>query len=184
MILESIDEELIQSHRSGDNAATALLVQRHLARVRNFVFQLVLNHETANELTQEVFVNVLRSINGFRGESTFETWLHRVALNAAYKFLQRERRYQKFLDDDLKQRDTATSLRPDARLLEAEQQVRITKALGTLNPELRAAIVLTAIQGMSAIEAAELEGCPVGTIYWRIHEARRLLQTELKDWIE
>ena len=183
-ILESTDEELIESHQRGDDAARALLVQRHLARVRNFLFQLVLNHDAADELTQEVFVNVLRGLNGFRGEAAFSTWLHRVALNAAYKFLKRARRYQEFIDNDLKQKEAAISAKPEARLMETEQQVRITQALGTLSPQLRAAIVLTAMQGMSAIEAAELEECPVGTIYWRIHEARRLLQTELKGWIE
>ena len=184
--MEQTDDDLIRAYLSGHGSAADQLVRRHLPRVRSLLFQLVLNHDWADELTQEVFVNVLHGLRGFRGESSFETWLHRVTLNAASRASQRERRrhHRPLSEFGPKAEEATAADRPDARLLERERQDRVTVALGTLSPQLRAAIVLTVMQGLSAVEAAELEGCPVGTMYWRIHEARRRLRTELKDWIE
>lgn len=180
--LERTDSELIQSIRNGDGPAADELVRRHLARVRNLVFQLVLNHDAADDVTQDVFARVLRGLPSFRGQSLFVTWLHRIAVNVSYAFLRQSGRRQSvpLPEESI---DGAVSS-PDSTLIELEQKNRITVALAQLTPQLRTAIVLTVMQGMSAIEAAEIEECPVGTMYWRIHEARRRLRHELKDWME
>ena len=180
--LERTDSELIQAIRNGDGPAADELVRRHLARVRNLVFQLVLNHDAADDVTQDVFARVLRGLPSFRGQSLFVTWLHRIAVNVSYAFLRQSGRRQSvpLPEESI---DGAVSS-PDSSLIEVEQKNRITVALAQLTPQLRTAIVLTVMQGMSAIEAAEIEECPVGTMYWRIHEARRRLRHELKDWME
>ena len=180
--MERTDLELIQAFRGGDRVAADELVRRHLARVRNLVFQLVLNNDVADDLTQDVFARALRGLETFRGQSSVATWLHRIALNVAYQFLrQNHRRGTSQLPLDSIDGSMAA---PHARLIELEGNDRVATALGRLTPSLRAAIVLTAMQGLSAIEAAEIEECSVGTMYWRVHEARRRLRDDLKDWIE
>ena len=161
---------------------TVGLTSRHLARVRHLVFQLVLNNDVADDLTQDVFARALRGLDAFRGQSSMTTWLHRIALNVTYGYLRRSgRRETSELPAESIDSETAG---PHVPLIEAEGKDRIAAALGRLTPSLRAAIVLTVMNGLSAIEASEIEECSAGTMYWRIHEARRRLRDDLKDWIE
>lgn len=179
--MEPSDLELIQVIRTGDKIAADELVRRHLGRVRNLVFQLVLDHDAADDLTQDVFARMLQGLDSFRGHSTFPTWLHRIALNAAYSFLRQvDRRKTSTLTVD----STVVVAGPDWRLIESEQRDKVTAALGRLTPQFRAAIVLTVMQGLSAGEAAEIEGCSIGTMYWRVHEARARLRDELKELVQ
>ncbi len=182
-LLNRTDAELIEAHRRGETSAVDVLVARHLVRVRSLLFQLVLDRDTADELTQEVFVSVLRNLHSYRGEAAFSTWLHRIAINAARQATRRAR---------IRRSETAHVPRdingsvsaPVAELIRNEQRHGVQRALAKLSMPLRSAIVLTVMQGLSAGEAAEIEGCPVGTMYWRVHEARRLLREELKGLIE
>jgi len=105
--------------------------------------------------------------------------LHRIVLNVAYRALRNPKRArtQRLPEEAVAPPDTDT-------LVEGERRDRIAVALGNLAPSLRAALVLTVLQGYSAIEAAQLEGCSLGTFYWRVHEARRRLKLQLKDLIE
>lgn len=178
--MERTDLELIQAYRAGDAIAADDLVRRHLARVRNLVFQLVLNHDVADDLTQEVFTRAFRGLDSFRGQAAITTWLHRIAVNVAYRFLQTNRRYSSDVPDSIDRKQVS----PHANVIAVERKDRIAVALGRLSPQLRTAIVLTAMQGLTAVQAAEIEECSLGTMYWRIHEARRKLRDDLKDWFE
>jgi RNA polymerase sigma-70 factor, ECF subfamily len=177
------DAELIEAHRRGDATAVQVLVARHLARVRSLLFQLVLDRDEADELTQEVFVSVLRNLDGFRSDAAFGTWLHRIAVNAARQAARRARVRRSQIARAARDFNGETSV-PERELIRNEQRDGVQQALGKLSLPLRSAVVLTVMQGLSAGEAAEIEGCPVGTIYWRVHEARRLLRDELKGLIE
>lgn len=178
--MDRTDIELIQAFRAGDATAADELVQRHLPRVRNLVFQLVLNNDVAEDLTQDVFARAFRSLDKFRGQASLATWLHRITVNVAYRFLQtRPAGTNHDFPDSIDNRQH----RPDAGLIETEVKDQVTRALGRLSPSLRTAIVLTVMQGLTAVEAAEIESCSVGTMYWRIHEARRKLRDDLKDRI-
>ena len=181
--LNRTDAELIEAHRRGEASAVEVLVTRHLARVRNLLFQLVLDREEADELTQEVFVSVLRNLDGFRGESAFTTWLHRIAVNTARQAARRTKSKRNEVTRSARASHGEASA-PEAELIRSEQRDGVQQALAKLSLPLRSAVVLTVMQGLSAGEAAEIEGCPIGTMYWRIHEARRLLRDELKGWIE
>ncbi len=177
------DAELIEAHRRGDGSAAGVLVARHLGQVRSLLLQLVLDRDDADELTQEVFVSVLRNLDGFRGEAAFATWLHRIAVNAARQAVRRTRSRRS--ESDRAVRDSnGDSAAPEVELIRSEQRDRVRQALEKLSLPLRSAVVLTVMQGLSAGEAAEIEGCPIGTMYWRVHEARRLLREELKGLIE
>ncbi|MBS0205600.1 MAG: sigma-70 family RNA polymerase sigma factor [Planctomycetes bacterium] len=173
---------MIQSIRNGNGTAADELVRRHLARVRNLVFQLVLNHDAADDVTQDVFARALRGLPTFRGQSLFVTWLHRIAVNVSYAHLRQSGRRR--ADPLPEESMDVASTSPESAVIVAEEKDRVALALEQLPPQLRTAIVLTVMQGMSAIDAAEIEECPVGTMYWRIHEARRRLRHELKDWME
>ena len=177
------DAELIEAHRRGEAAAVEELVARHLARVRNLLFQLVLDRDEADELTQEVFVSVLRNLDGFRGESAFTTWLHRIAVNTARQAARRTRSKRNEVTRAARASHGEASA-PESELIRSEQRDGVQQALAKLSLPLRSAVVLTVMQGLSAGEAAEIEGCPIGTMYWRMHEARRLLRDALKGWIE
>lgn len=176
------DEELIEAHWRGEDAAVEVLVARHLGRIRSLLFQLVLDRDEADELTQDVFVSVARNLDRFRGEAAFGTWLHQIAVNTARQAARRTRTRRKELY--VQARSSATSATPDVDLIRSEQCDGVQRALAKLSLPLRSAVVLTVMQGLSAVEAAEIEGCPVGTMYWRVHEARRLLRDELKGLIE
>ena len=181
--LNRTDAELIEAHRRGDASAVEVLVARHLARVRSLLFQLVLDRDEADELTQEVFVSVLKNLDGFRGEAAFATWLHRIAVNTARQAVRRTRSRRIEHNGETPVSSGEASV-PEADLIRSEQRDRVQRALAKLSLPLRSAVVLTVMQGLSAGEAAEIEGCPVGTMYWRVHEARRLLRDELKGLIE
>ncbi len=181
--LNRTDAELIEAHRRGEASAVEVLVARHLARVRSLLFQLVLDRDEADELTQEVFVSVLRNLEGFRGESAFGTWLHRIAVNTARQAARRTRRRPVEQNSPAHESNGKASL-PETELIRSEQRDGVQRALEKLSLPLRSAVVLTVMQGLSASEAAEIEGCPIGTMYWRIHEARRLLRDDLKGLIE
>ncbi len=147
------------------------------------MFQLVLDRDEADELTQEVFVSVLRNLDGFRGEAAFGTWLHRIAVNTARQAARRTRNRRSETNRAARE-SNGDSVAPEVELIRSEQRDRVQRALEKLSLPLRSAVVLTMMQGLSAGEAAEIEGCPVGTMYWRVHEARRLLRDELKGLIE
>jgi RNA polymerase sigma-70 factor (ECF subfamily) len=155
------------------------LVRRHIGKVRGLVFPMVLNDADADDVTQEAFLNAVRNIGSFRGQSEFSTWLHRIALNAAYTFLRRKRRRGDEEPDDVGER-VDPSAGPDRRVMGLELGVQIGKAMGALPDSLRAAITLTAIHGMSVKEAARTEGCLAATMYWRVFEARRVLGKRLE----
>ena len=147
------------------------------------MFQLVLDRDEADELTQEVFVSVLRNLDGFRGEAAFATWLHRIAVNTARQAARRARN-RPIARNGAARDPSGESSAPEAELIRNEQRDGVQRALAKLSLPLRSAVVLTVMQGLSAGEAAEIEGCPIGTMYWRVHEARRLLRDELKGLIE
>lgn len=174
--LELTDLQLVAAIRAGDARAGDELVRRHLAAVRNLLFQMVLDSHLADDLTQETFSRAWQSFTTYRGDSTFSTWLHRIALNTAYEHLRNlpRRRCQTLPDDAA---DSRTSAPPLTR----DDGDRITRALAQLPASLRAAIVLTVMQGYSAAEAAQVEGCSLGTMYWRVHSARQRLKRELED---
>jgi len=175
------DEELIAMIRSG-RAPGSLdqLIQRHLAAVRSTLFQMTCDDAAADDLTQEVFLRAIRGLAGFDGRAKFSTWLFRISKNTALTYLERQSRMPSASQADAADGVAAGSA-PDSRLLTEELSADIQQALGQLSPTLRAAMVLTSLQGLSPTEAAEIEECSTSTMYWRIHEARKQLRQRLQE---
>jgi RNA polymerase sigma-70 factor (ECF subfamily) len=173
------DEQLVDLFvNSGEMRHFNELVCRHISKVRSMIYPIVLNNADADDLTQEVFVRVARSISGFRKRAGFSTWLHRIAMNTTYSFLRKKSRNP--VDNNIEAAEQAdNSSDPSGAMMTKETDSQISRALACLSASLRSAITLTAIHGMNVKEAAAAEGCLAATMYWRVHEARKRLRGKL-----
>lgn len=178
---DATDISLIAAYQQGDATALPILVNRYLAGVSAFCYQLVLNRAQAEDLAQETFLKAIRSLASYRGTSQFKTWLYAIAANMA-----KTRRSQQWREaasliefDHLEAHDEPA---PDRSVLASELAAEIEAAMHDLPLPLRSAIVLLVVHESTPQEIAEIEGCPLNTIYWRIHEARKLLKRRLQQW--
>lgn len=179
------DSELIAEFiESGSTMALDQLLRKHLPNVRNAIYPMVMDNDIADDLAQEVFLKALRGLKNFDGHAAFSTWLYRIAMNTTYTFLARRNRSRLRFHDEPPEPVSSECDAPDNAILLAELDSSIAAALDNLSPKLRAAIVLTTLQGVPPAEAAAIEGCTTATMYWRIHEARKQLQQQLSKWLE
>jgi len=178
------DEELVAAFQEGVSPdALGQLLCRHLRGVRATVYAMVLNDADADDLSQDVFVRVIRGLRGFRGKAKFSTWLYATTMNTVRSFLSRPPQARRAADEVLKAQIDGRQGEPDAAGMADELDGQIASALGSLAPHLRAAIALVAIEGMGIREAARVEGCAVPTMYWRLHKARKLLKKRLDKYL-
>lgn len=174
--LASRDEELIHSYRTdGSRAALEELVSRHIGKIRGLIYPMILDHAATDDLTQDVFLKAIRSLESFQGRAAFSTWLCRIAMNTMNSYLARRSRSPVVFQADVPEPVAGASVAEQVAV-QCELNQEIKTALESLSPKLRAAIVLTCLQGKSAGEAARIEGCSSATMYWRVHEARKNLK--------
>lgn len=177
---EKSDEELVDSYqRTRRKQDLDVLLGRYVGRLQGMIYAMVLNHTDADDLTQEVFLRAIRGLPQFAGQSRFSTWLYRVALNTTHRFLQRQAGSPVDAQAVPPEPAGPGSDQPDRKAMQAEMNHQITAALAELSPSLRAAMVLTVLEGMSAKEAARIEECSRATMYWRVHRARKILTQRL-----
>jgi RNA polymerase sigma-70 factor (ECF subfamily) len=180
--VKSRDEDLVSEFlSSGTRSSLAELTQRHLGRIRSMVYSMLLNDAEADDVTQEIFLKVYRGLSTFQGEAAFSTWLYRIAMNSVYTHLRRRERSPVTFRTNVP--EAMESPRADEGIREREAGDEIAAALAELSPSLRAAVVLVCLEGREAAEAAEIEGCTVSTIYWRVHEARKQLEVRLAEFL-
>jgi RNA polymerase sigma factor (sigma-70 family) len=155
------------------------VVEKHSARVYRLAYRLTGNTHDAEDLTQEVFVRVFRSLSSYT-PGTFEGWLHRITTNL---FLDQARRKAKIrfdaLAEDADLRMPGRVPSPDTQLAEGMLDADIEAALAELPPEFRAAVVLCDIEGLSYDEIADVLGAKLGTVRSRIHRGRKMLRAAL-----
>ncbi len=178
------DAELVAMIRqTGDQLAIESLVRRHTGRVRSMVYPLVLNDADADDVTQEALLRALNGLAGFRAESSFTTWLHRVAVNTARNFLRsRNRRLRLWTSEAVPEDVADAAFRTPARSAEAvELDHTIAHAMQELPDEQRIALSLVVIQQLDEKEAAQVAGCGHATLRWRVHRARCRMRHLLKD---
>jgi RNA polymerase sigma-70 factor (ECF subfamily) len=179
------DNQLIDACRHGDTAAFGELVRRYQDRLYNTVYRLVDSAEDAHDVVQEAFLHAYQSLDGFKGDSLFFTWLYRIAVNTAIS-LKRKRRVvlsidsQRNGDSAIDPLDPSELSRPGHSLEMAEQERRIQQALGKLSPEHRAVLVMKDMEGQKYEVMAEILGVPIGTIRSRLHRARLELRQILE----
>lgn len=178
------DEKLISKFlKSGNAQWLDEIVLRHTERIRRVIYAMVVNHDDADDLTQEVFLRAFKGLKGFNGDSKFSTWLHRIALNTTYSFLERRGRTIPDNATGFGSMAAPKELEPEegASFLELEEWVE--RALKRLSPPLRTAIVLHVLHDMKVSDIADVAGCKPQTVYWRVHEARRLLSVFLERFL-
>jgi RNA polymerase sigma-70 factor (ECF subfamily) len=175
------DAELLRRHVAGDPDAFATLVGRHRDRLWAVALRTMRNPEDAADALQEAYIAAFRRAGSFRGESQVTTWLHRVVVNACLDRLRVLRsRAAEPLPEDLDRTPRLGVVAGDP--IEAEQQrVDVTAALGRLNPDQRAALVLVDMQGYSVEEAAAILHCAPGTVKSRCARGRARLVPLLAD---
>jgi len=169
-------EGLVEACQRGDEAAFRSLYLAHRSEVHRVVFRLLGPSDELEDIVQEVFLQVYRSINNFRGQAKFSTWLHRVAVNVTLQHLRRRRSTISIRPDDrVGERLTDESLtRTPHEHYETTDRVRaVYQVLDELSPKKRAVLVMHDMEGKSAKEVAELVGAPIFTVRTRLFYARR-----------
>ncbi|MBF0425655.1 MAG: RNA polymerase sigma factor [Magnetococcales bacterium] len=176
------DAELLIQARTGGVQAFARLVQRLQPRVFRFIFRHVGGAEDAEDLTQETFIEVFRKLDTFQGNSRFSTWVLGIARNISLNHMHRspDFKVQTTTEEDLVELPSPEP-DPDARLTMNLRIRALRHGIDTfLTPELREAMVLVSLEGMSYQDAAVLCGIPVGTMKTRVFRARKLLRDGLR----
>lgn len=184
------DNRLIAECREGNTAAFGELVSRYQDRLFNSVLRLCDNAEDARDVVQEAFLHAYQSLQTFKGDALFFTWLYRIAVNTAISMKRKKRvvlRIQPTGEDGnaIDPLDPSETNRPGHAIEMAEEERRVHDALAKLSPEHRSVLVMKDMEGMKYEEMAEILGVPVGTIRSRLHRARLemrdiLLQQEQK----
>ena len=180
------DRTLVERAARGDREAFGALVQRHQDRIFNLAYQVVRNREDALDVAQEAFVKAFASLAGFKGEASFTTWMHRIAVNLAIDCLRRRRRGDPAAYDDrlAVPEDAAQSVTaaddPESALETRQVRSLLSRGIERLPPAHRAVLVLREIEGLSYEEIARAVGCSLGTVMSRLFYARRKLQKVLQ----
>ena len=186
------DVALVRAARDGDMRAYDQLVQRYQARIYHTIYHMTSNHEDANDLAQDTFIKAHSALKNFKGDSSFYTWVYRIAVNKTINFLKQRKNRRSMSLDDL---DFNVENDPDLVALVSEKTPRRDIALAELQEKLNAAmqklsdvhrlvVTLHDVQDLSHEEIADIMECNVGTVRSRLFYARQQLQALLSDYIK
>lgn len=188
---ENVDLELVRRVQRGDSAAFDLLVRKYQHRVVALIGRYVHDWSEAQDVAQETFLRAYRALGNFRGDAQFSTWLHRIAVNTAKNHLVAHKRRPPGEDidiDDAEQFESALRLRdndtPERELMRQEMEQTVMRAVEALPEELRAAITLREVEGLSYEEIAQQMQCPIGTVRSRIFRAREAIDVQLRPLMD
>lgn len=185
------DKALVQRVQQGDKKAFDFLVLKYQNRIIKLVSRYVRDQSDAQDIAQEAFLKAYRALPNFRGDSAFYTWLYRIAINTAKNYVvslsrrpaeaRLENADGEQMDIEELQKDIAT---PENILLADEIKQTILEAMNKLPEDLRVAITLREVDGLTYEEIAEAMDCPIGTVRSRIFRAREAVDTKLKPLLE
>ncbi|MCP4187413.1 MAG: RNA polymerase sigma factor RpoE [Gammaproteobacteria bacterium] len=186
-----LDAELVKRVQAGDSVAFDILVQKYQHKVVNLIGRFVSDKAECYDIAQDTFIKAYRAIGNFRGDSQFYTWLYRIASNTAKNYLaSRARKSPSYVVDveDAEHFEGESGLKeyatPENLLLTEEIRNTVFAAIEALPDDLRSAISLREIEGLSYEEIAEVMDCPIGTVRSRIFRARDVIDKELRPLLE
>ncbi|HKO66166.1 MAG TPA: RNA polymerase sigma factor RpoE [Burkholderiaceae bacterium] len=187
-----IDQQLVERVQRGDKAAFDLLVVKYQRKIFRLLSRLIRDSAEIEDVAQEAFVKAYRALPNFRGESAFYTWLYRIAINTAKNYLVSQgRRAPTSTQSDVEDAETfddGDHLRdlntPDSMLVTKQVGEAVNRAIDQLPEDLRTAIVLRELEGLSYEEIAESMQCPIGTVRSRIFRAREAIALELRPILD
>ena len=183
-----IDQQLVERVQRGDKGAFDLLVSKYQRKIFRLLSRLIRDPAEVEDVAQEAFIKAYRALPNFRGDSAFYTWLYRIAINTAKNWLVSQgRRAPTSTEADIEEAETfddGEQLRdlntPDSMLLTKQVADAVNRAIEQLPEDLKTAIVLRELEGLSYEEIAETMNCPIGTVRSRIFRAREAIAEELR----
>jgi RNA polymerase sigma-70 factor (ECF subfamily) len=179
------DPELLEAARRGDIEAFAAIVRRHQKRIYRIALHLLRDADDAQDVTQEAFVRAYAGLDRFDGRCQPFTWMYRITVNLSLNALRsRKSRRKAVSSDDPRVDEIVNEGRhggpgPDSQAADHQLALALCEGIDGLSDTLRTTLVLVIVDGLSHAQAAEVLGCPEGTVAWRIHEARRKLREHL-----
>lgn len=188
---QELDLELVRRVQRGESAAFDVLVRKYQHRIVALIGRYIADWSECQDVAQDTFVRAYRAINSFRGDAQFYTWLHRIAVNTAKNHLVAHN-HRPPSDDieisDAEHFDGATRLRdtdtPERELMRQELEQTVMRAVQALPEELRSAITLREVEGLSYEDIARKMDCPIGTVRSRIFRAREAIDIKLRPLLE
>ena len=173
------EKSLINFVKKGDKKAYEVLALQYQDRLVFSIYKFLKDYELAQDIAQEAFVKAFKNIEKFRGDSSFYTWIYRIAINTAKNFLSSKSRKSEIYDDEimeLKLSESAVTSENPENILEAEElRSLMMDAIQGLPDDIRTTLSLREFDGLSYEEIAEVQNCPIGTVRSRIHKGREIL---------
>jgi RNA polymerase sigma-70 factor (ECF subfamily) len=187
-----VDQQLVERAQRGDKRAFELLVLKYQRKLGRLLSRFVRDAAEVEDVTQEAFIKAYRALPSFRGDSAFYTWLYRIGINTAKNYLvalgRRAPTTTGFDNEEAEGFEDAEQLRdantPESELEGKEIAATVNRAMNALPEDLRTAITLREIEGLSYEEIAEIMNCPIGTVRSRIFRAREAIAERLRPHIE
>lgn len=185
---QDIDRQLVERARLGDKRAFELLVEKYQRRLLRLLSRMVRDQDEVDDIAQETFIKAYRALPNFRGDAAFYTWLYRIGVNTAKNYLATRKRAMPTISDQAMGEDDEPDERlaaqdistPESELLSKQVAIAVNQVVEALPEELRTAITLREMEGLSYEEIAELMGCPIGTVRSRIFRAREAIAAKLR----
>jgi RNA polymerase sigma-70 factor (ECF subfamily) len=185
---KEVDQQLVERAQRGDKHAFEMLVIKYQRRLQRLISRFVRDAAEAEDVTQEAFIKAYRALPGFRGDSAFYTWLYRIGINTAKNYLvalgrraPTSSQYDFGEDEDFEEvsllQDVST---PENELMSKQVVEVVNSSLSQLPDDLRTALTLREIEGLSYEEISEVMSCPIGTVRSRIFRAREIIATNLR----
>ena len=192
---DSSDVMLVERAVAGDQGAYELLVIKYQRRIQRLIGRMVRDVDLVEDISQETFIRAYRALHQFRGDAQFYTWLYRIAVNTAKKFLLDLKRDPTVSENAFKSdedgdetswsgNEPTTDETPESVLAAKEIAVAVNAALEALPEDLRQALTLREIEGLSYEDISEAMNCPIGTVRSRIFRAREAISVKVKPMLE
>lgn len=186
-----VDQQLVERVQQGDKRAFDLLVLKYQHKIMAIVSRFIKDSAEVHDVTQEAFIKAYRALGNFRGDSAFYTWIYRIAINTAKNHLVSRGRRPPLHDvdvDDAEFYASADGLRdittPESELMRDQLEAVVNKAIRDLPEDLRTAVTLREMEGMSYEEIAQVMNCPVGTVRSRIFRARESIDKKISELVD
>ena len=188
------DLQLVERTVAGDQKAFELLVIKYQRRIERLIGRMVRDVDLVEDIAQETFIRAYRALHQFRGDAQFYTWLYRIAVNTAKKFLMEMKRDPVLTENQIKSNDDdetnspgielTSDETPESVLAAKEIAGAVNAAMDALPGDLRQAVVLREIDGLTYEEIAEVMNCPIGTVRSRIFRARESISAKVRPMLE
>ena len=187
-----VDQALVERAQQGDHKAFELLVSKYQRRLTRLLARFVKDEHEVNDVTQEALIKAYRALPNFRGESAFYTWLYRIGINTAKNFLATNGKKMVISADVANEEGEMFDLSdqladdhtPEAEMMNREILQTVEAAVAKLPEDLRRAITLREMEGLSYEEIAQIMDCPIGTVRSRIFRAREVIAKDLRPLLD